>query len=115
MFIGFAYLVESFHVARSAAGYGELNLGIILDEKHRRKGFAAEALGLIVPYAFENIKCHRIQASIMNMPGKETVLKMLTRLCVPIPPWSKIVMYHTNLLPVDLLTKELVVDLSFAG
>ncbi|KAH8830019.1 hypothetical protein DL96DRAFT_1461645 [Flagelloscypha sp. PMI_526] len=80
VFIGFAYLSESFHVAPSTAGFGELNLGIILTAKHRRQGFATEALNLIVPYAFAKLNCHRLQASIMTMPEKNRVVKMFTSL-----------------------------------
>ncbi len=40
-------------------------VGYSLDEAHNGKGYATEALGLIVKFGFEELKLHRIEAGVM--------------------------------------------------
>jgi len=40
-------------------------VGYSLDEVHNGKGYATEALGLIVKFGFEELKLHRIEAGVM--------------------------------------------------
>jgi RimJ/RimL family protein N-acetyltransferase len=40
-------------------------IGYFLDEKHNGKGFTTEAVKLLVVYAFDELKLHRIEAGVM--------------------------------------------------
>lgn len=40
-------------------------VGYFLDEKHNGRGFTTEALKMIVKYAFEELKLHRVEAGVM--------------------------------------------------
>lgn len=40
-------------------------LGYFLDEKHNGKGYTTEAVRLIVKYAFDELKLHRVEAGVM--------------------------------------------------
>ncbi|MFN7249799.1 MAG: GNAT family N-acetyltransferase [Anaerobacillus sp.] len=40
-------------------------IGYFIDKDHNGKGFATEAVNLIVNYAFEKLKLHRIEAGVM--------------------------------------------------
>ncbi|WP_307893569.1 GNAT family N-acetyltransferase [Bacillus swezeyi] len=40
-------------------------IGYFLDEKHNGKGYTTEAAKLIVEYAFEDLKLHRVEAGVM--------------------------------------------------
>ncbi|TWT27139.1 GNAT family N-acetyltransferase [Planomicrobium sp. CPCC 101110] len=46
-------------------------LGYALDKSHNNKGYTTEAVRLIVDYAFEKLKLHRIEAGVMphNIPS----------------------------------------------
>jgi RimJ/RimL family protein N-acetyltransferase len=79
--IGMVYLTSSrniedpFHV-------GELNIGIILAEKYRGKGYARQAIDLVATKAFEGFKCHRLQAILLNHVAKDRALCLFTEMCV---------------------------------
>jgi hypothetical protein len=62
---------------------GELNLGIILNTAYRGKGYAREAIGLVLKHAFDDKHCHRIQVSLLNLSSKDRMLSLLTQLYVP--------------------------------
>jgi ribosomal-protein-alanine N-acetyltransferase len=40
-------------------------VGYFLDEKHNGKGYTTEAVKLIVKYAFDELKLHRVEAGVM--------------------------------------------------
>ncbi|MED1740143.1 GNAT family protein [Bacillus swezeyi] len=40
-------------------------IGYFLDEKHNGKGYTTEAAKLMVEYAFEDLKLHRVEAGVM--------------------------------------------------
>ncbi|MGM0804088.1 MAG: GNAT family N-acetyltransferase [Bacillota bacterium] len=40
-------------------------VGYFLDEKHNGKGYTTEAVRLIVKYAFDELKLHRVEAGVM--------------------------------------------------
>jgi [ribosomal protein S5]-alanine N-acetyltransferase len=40
-------------------------VGYFLDEKHNGRGYTTEAVKLIVQYAFEELKLHRVEAGVM--------------------------------------------------
>ncbi|KAJ7755333.1 hypothetical protein DFH07DRAFT_821857 [Mycena maculata] len=80
--IGMIYLAASRLAHFPEGQVGELNLGIILDEAHRGKGYAREAIQLVVKHAFDVKHCHRIQASLLNLgwSSKDRMVSLLTRL-----------------------------------
>ncbi|MCF8364523.1 MAG: GNAT family N-acetyltransferase [Bacteroidales bacterium] len=41
-----------------------LGLGILIEEKQRNQGFAAEALGLLIEYVFKTLMAHQIYVNI---------------------------------------------------
>lgn len=54
------------------------HLGYSLDSKRQDQGLMTEALRLLIAYAFEEIKLHRIEANYM--PTNERSAKVLRRL-----------------------------------
>ncbi|KAF7323938.1 Spermidine n1-acetyltransferase [Mycena kentingensis (nom. inval.)] len=58
----------------------ELNLGIIIGQSHRGKGFAREALQLIVRHAFSVRNAHRIQATLTPLSTKDRMMTLLTQM-----------------------------------
>ncbi|KAJ7152580.1 hypothetical protein C8R43DRAFT_885996 [Mycena crocata] len=75
--IGIIYLSAS--PFSTSPHLGELNLGIILDAKYRSKGYAREALQLVMKHAFDDKHCHRIQASLLNLSAKDRLISLLTQ------------------------------------
>ncbi|KAJ6484368.1 hypothetical protein C8R47DRAFT_980819 [Mycena vitilis] len=59
---------------------GEMNFGIILGSAHRGKGYAREAIQLVLKYAFNDAHCHRIQASLLSLSSKDRMVSLLTQL-----------------------------------
>ncbi|KAF8189807.1 hypothetical protein K438DRAFT_1971326 [Mycena galopus ATCC 62051] len=78
--VGIIYLAHSPLVLGPPDQVGELNLGIIISEAHRGKGFAREAIQLVLQHAFEKRMCHRIQASLMSLSSKDIMTSLLTQL-----------------------------------
>ncbi|KAF8624231.1 hypothetical protein AX15_005994 [Amanita polypyramis BW_CC] len=60
------YLTTPPEARNNADGVGDLNIGIIIRPQHRRKGYAAKAIQLALDHAFKTIRCHRVQAIIVN-------------------------------------------------
>ncbi|KAJ6571687.1 hypothetical protein B0H19DRAFT_1130709 [Mycena capillaripes] len=58
---------------------GELNIGIILNTAHRGKGYAREAIQLMLKHAFDDRHCHRIQASLLSLSSKDRMISLLTQ------------------------------------
>ncbi len=59
------------------AGFQNAYLGYYVGEKYAGKGFATEAIGLIIKLAFEDLNLHRIEANIQpqNLPSIAVVKK----------------------------------------
>ncbi|KAJ7695355.1 hypothetical protein B0H17DRAFT_1055683, partial [Mycena rosella] len=78
--VGLIYLAASPLAPSPPDQVGELNLGIILDAAHRGKGYAREAIQLILKYAFNVRQCHRIQASLLHSSTKDRMVSLLTHM-----------------------------------
>ena len=52
-------------------------IGYVVDRKHNGKGFATEAIGLAVNYAFKDLGLHRIEAGVM--PHNEPSIRALEK------------------------------------
>ena len=62
------------NVSRSA--WQNATLGYFVDEAHNGKGFATEAIGLVVGLAFSDLGLHRVQAGVMpRNPGSIRALE----------------------------------------
>ncbi|KAJ8457100.1 hypothetical protein ONZ45_g18451 [Pleurotus djamor] len=59
---------------------GELNIGIILNEAYRGKGYAHQVLEHVTKMAFDEIHCHRLQASILDSWNKDVAISLFTQL-----------------------------------
>ncbi|KAK0215771.1 hypothetical protein IW262DRAFT_234872 [Armillaria fumosa] len=76
--LGLIYLFSTPHHP-SLNAVGEVRIGVILHEKYRGYGYAQQAVQLVVEYAFDELKCHRIQATLLQTPLKAHALKLFTR------------------------------------
>lgn len=70
--IGIVYVTAA--PAQSIAG--EANVGIIITRSHQCKGFACEAVELVLRWAFEELNFHRMQAVIMDAPQKDRAMRL---------------------------------------
>lgn len=52
-------------------------IGCFLDKKHNGKGYATEAVELLIPYAFSQLKLHRIEAGVM--PHNKASIRVLEK------------------------------------
>jgi len=59
---------------------GQSNIGIILTPEARKKGWAREAIGLVLSWVFDDMGYHRVQASILDSHGKDRAISMFTQL-----------------------------------
>ncbi|KAH6909624.1 hypothetical protein BKA70DRAFT_1102500, partial [Coprinopsis sp. MPI-PUGE-AT-0042] len=76
--IGLVYLANT----GGAVDYlhsGELNVGIILNSKYRRKGYALQALQIVLESAFEDRYCNRVQAIVVDGPFKHAALNVFMK------------------------------------
>ncbi|EIW77088.1 hypothetical protein CONPUDRAFT_139156 [Coniophora puteana RWD-64-598 SS2] len=64
--VGLVYLTSTPQQSHSA----EANVGIIIDRPFRRHGYAREALELVLTWAFDELKLHRVQAAIIDTAVK---------------------------------------------
>ncbi|KAJ7243200.1 hypothetical protein B0H12DRAFT_838302 [Mycena haematopus] len=78
--IGIIYLTASPLVLSPPDQVGELNLGIIISPPYRGKGHAREAIQLVLKHAFDDVHCHRIQASLLSLSSKDRMTSLLTQL-----------------------------------
>ncbi|KAG1731605.1 uncharacterized protein EDB91DRAFT_1153532 [Suillus paluster] len=70
--IGLVYVTAA--PAQSAAQ--EASAGIIITDYHRRKGFGREAVELVLRWAFEELKFHRVQAAFMDGAQKDRAMRL---------------------------------------
>lgn len=52
-------------------------LGYALDKRHNNKGYATEAVKLVVAYGFRKLALHRIEAGVM--PGNDASIRVLEK------------------------------------
>ncbi|KAJ6631067.1 hypothetical protein B0H10DRAFT_1980686 [Mycena sp. CBHHK59/15] len=78
--IGLIYLTPTPFALSPSDQIAELNLGIIIKAEHRAKGYAREAIRLVVKHAMEVKHCHRIQASLIQSPSKDRIMSLLTQM-----------------------------------
>ena len=64
--VGMIYLTTPPETRNNIDGVGDLNIGIIICPQHQRKGYATKAIQLALDHAFRIIRCHRVQAIIVN-------------------------------------------------
>ncbi|KAH0834855.1 hypothetical protein J3R83DRAFT_10479 [Lanmaoa asiatica] len=55
---------------------GEANIGVIMRHSVQRRGYAREAVRLVLRWAFEDLKFHRVQAAILDTPFKDKALRL---------------------------------------
>ncbi|MBS2968288.1 GNAT family N-acetyltransferase [Metabacillus sp. KIGAM252] len=67
--------INLFFVARGAIQSGFI--GYFMDERYNGRGYTTEAVNLLVQYAFEELKLHRIEAGVM--PHNIGSIKVLTK------------------------------------
>ncbi|KAJ7857294.1 hypothetical protein B0H14DRAFT_3864771 [Mycena olivaceomarginata] len=81
--IGIVYLAASPFVLAppEQAGVGELNFGVVIESASRGKGYASEALQLVLKHAFDVARCHRVQASLLgSAAAREGMMRVLTQM-----------------------------------
>lgn len=71
--IGLIYL----HIG-SANARAEANVGVMVRGDMQRRGYAREAMEMVLARAFEEFKFHRVQAAIMDVAGKDSGLLFFT-------------------------------------
>ncbi|KAG6379712.1 hypothetical protein JVT61DRAFT_10242 [Boletus reticuloceps] len=70
--IGLIYL----HAGPASLPAGEANIGVVTKPNVQRCGYAREAVQLVLRWAFEDLKFHRVQAAILDTPSKDRVLRL---------------------------------------
>ncbi|KAG6875405.1 hypothetical protein C0992_003999 [Termitomyces sp. T32_za158] len=78
--IGLVYLVNSADSAADHLHDRELNIGIILESLHRGKGYAHQAIEMVLKVAFEVEKCHRVQAVLPDHVAKDHAICFFTQM-----------------------------------
>ena len=58
--------------------HSRAGIGILIREPYREKGYAHEALGLLIQYAFGTLRLHQLYCNIS--PGNATSLKLFEKL-----------------------------------
>lgn len=59
---------------------GEFNVGITLLPGERGNGYARQALNIVIIKAFKKMKCHRLQAALLEHAAKERALCLFTEM-----------------------------------
>ncbi|KAF8434795.1 hypothetical protein L210DRAFT_2564757 [Boletus edulis BED1] len=70
--IGLIYL----HAGPASLPAGEANIGVVTKPNVQRCGYAREAVQLVLRWAFEDLKFHRVQAAILDTPSKDKVMRL---------------------------------------
>ncbi|KAJ3798845.1 hypothetical protein GGU11DRAFT_555192 [Lentinula aff. detonsa] len=76
MVVGIMYLISSQAPPYPPGSIGELSFGIIISQDHRGKGYAKEALRLILDEAFMTMNCHRIQVCLLDTYAKDRAMRL---------------------------------------
>ncbi|KAI9460792.1 hypothetical protein HD554DRAFT_1562754 [Boletus coccyginus] len=69
---GLVYL----HVSPANHAGGEANIGVITTPDLQCRGYAREAVHVVLRWAFEELKFHRIQAAVPDTPSKDRALRL---------------------------------------
>lgn len=70
--VGLVYL----HTGPANLPAGEANIGVIMKQDMRRRGYAREAVQLVLGWAFEELKFHRVQAAILDTSFRDRALRL---------------------------------------
>ncbi|KAF9239291.1 hypothetical protein BU15DRAFT_46854, partial [Melanogaster broomeanus] len=70
--IGFIYV----HAGPANVQAGEANIGVVIRPDMQGHGYAREAIQLVLCWAFEELKFHRVQAAILDTPCKDRAMKL---------------------------------------
>lgn len=67
-----------------------LTVGILIDEDHRRKGYASEALNLMCDYALEHLKLYQVVATVIasNIPSRRLFESAGFESVAVLPKWQ---------------------------
>lgn len=77
--VGIVFLTTS---QRSSAPAGDGNIGIVLDASARGKGYACQAIEIVLNWAFNELGFHRVQAAILQSPGQAKALNLFAKMYV---------------------------------
>lgn len=69
---GFIYL----HASPANLPAGEVNIGVIIKRGVQGRGYAREAVQLVLRWVFEELKFHRVQAAVLDTPLKDKALRL---------------------------------------
>ncbi|KIJ14581.1 hypothetical protein PAXINDRAFT_169731 [Paxillus involutus ATCC 200175] len=64
------------HAGPANVAAGEANIGIILRPEMQNHGYAREAVQLVLRWAFDELKFHRVQAAILDTPCKDRTMRL---------------------------------------
>ncbi|KAF7289874.1 Spermidine n1-acetyltransferase [Mycena indigotica] len=94
--IGLVYLTGSPFVMGppGATQIPEVNVGVFIDEPYRRKGYARETIKLVLANAFENLKVHRVQATLIGHVTRNHMSSILTQLFFTHEGTARAAFYH---------------------
>ncbi|EAU81447.2 hypothetical protein CC1G_05277 [Coprinopsis cinerea okayama7 len=76
--IGIIYLINT----QDSTDYlrtGELNIGVIIDKKYRRNGYALDAVRKVLDSAFKEQECLRVQAVLIDGPLKHAAMTVFMK------------------------------------
>ncbi|KAJ3774304.1 hypothetical protein FB446DRAFT_729579 [Lentinula raphanica] len=74
--VGIMYLICTQNPPYPPGSIGEMSFGIVISEKYRCKGYAKEALGLILNEAFTHMNCHRVQVRLLDTHAKDKAMRL---------------------------------------
>ena len=77
--IGIVYLTASQNYG-DPLHVGELNIGIILQPEYQGKGYACEVVRRVASIAFDEEKCHRLQAILLEHVAMDRALSLFTKM-----------------------------------
>lgn len=60
--------------------HGEVNIGIILQPEYQGKGYAREVVQRVAKIAFEEGKCHRLQAKLLGHVAAGRAMPLFTKM-----------------------------------
>ena len=70
---------------------GHVGLGILIDERHRRQGYATRALSLLIDYLFNNVMVHQVFCLIdaLNVESQRLFQKLGFQACGRRKDWIR--------------------------
>jgi GNAT superfamily N-acetyltransferase len=82
--IGLVYLAASQNFG-DPLHVGELSMGIIIKEEYRGKGYGREVVQRVARIAFDEAKCHRLQAILLGRVALDRALSLFTKMLIIFP------------------------------